>query len=218
MPALLMSSLRYTVVGDGTSDRALMPILRWMLLQSGTPLPLSPSWADPRRLRAGAGANRLADRLPQALDLYPCDLLFVHRDAEKEAAETRYSEITEAVSGLNAPPTICVVPVRMTEAWLLLDEAAIRRAADNPNGRIRLELPSLKEMETIPDPKAKLNEMLRIACELSGRRLNQFKRDEARRRVQVAEFVQDFSPLLRLSAFKQLQERTYALLAEQGWR
>ncbi len=209
-------SLRYTVVGDGTSDRALMPILRWILLQSGTPLPLSASWADPSRLREGT--NRLADRLPQALDLYPCDLLFVHRDAEKEAVETRYSEITEAVSGLSVPPTICVVPVRMTEAWLLLDEAAIRRAADNPNGSIRLDLPRSKEVESMPDPKEKLNEMLRIACELSGRRLSQFKRDEARRRVQVAEFVQDFSPLLRLSAFKHLQEKTYALLAEQGWR
>ena len=211
-----MPSLRYTVVGDGTSDRALMPILRWILLQSGTAMPLSPSWADPRRLREST--NRLADRLPQALDLYPCDLLFVHRDAEKEAAEMRYNEIAEAVSGLNAPPTICVVPVRMTEAWLLLDEGAIRRAADNPNGRIRLDLPTLKEMETMPDPKEKLNGMLRTACELSGRRLNQFKRDEARRRVQVAEFVQDFSPLLRLSAFKHLQEKTDALLAEQGWR
>ena len=78
----MIQSLRYTVVGDGTSDRALMPILRWLLLQSGTALPLSDNWADPRRIRAKT--NKLADRLPQALDLYPCDLLFVHRDAEKK--------------------------------------------------------------------------------------------------------------------------------------
>ena len=210
-----MSSLRYTVVGDGTSDRALMPILRWLLLQSGTTLPLSENWADPSRIRAKT--NKLADRLPQALDLYPCDLLFVHRDAEKEAIETRYSEIIETVARLNAPPTICVVPVRMTEAWLLLDEAAIRRAADNPNGKVDIALPRLKDMEAIPDPKERLNEMLRVACDLSGRRLDQFRRDEANRRVRVADFVQDFSPLLHLPAFKKLQDETHTLIAEQGW-
>lgn len=216
MTQSLIQSLRYTVVGDGTSDRALMPILRWLLLQSGTSLPLSANWADPQRLRVKT--SKLADRLPLALSLYPCDLLFVHRDAEKEAAETRRSEIAEAASQCAAPPTVCVVPVRMTEAWLLLDEAAIRRAADNPNGKAKLEMPSLKEMEALPDPKEKLNTMLRTACELSGRRLNQFKRDEARRRVQVADFVQDFSPLLQLPAFRQLQEEAYALMAKQGWQ
>ncbi len=211
-----MKLLRYTLVGDGPSDRALMPILRWMLLLTGTVLPLSASWADPRRLQAKT--NRLVDRLPRALDLYPCDLLFVHRDAEKEAAGTRHDEIAEVLSQLNAPPpTISVVPVRMTEAWLLIDEAAIRHAADNPNGGIKLSLPNIKELENLPDPKEKLNEMLRTACDLSGRRLAQFKRDESARRIRVADFVQDYSPLLHLSAFSRFQQDTYSLLEQNGW-
>jgi len=53
------------------------------------------------------------------------------------------------------------VPVRMTEAWLLFDEAAIRRAAGCPNGSMPLELPSLKTSEDIPDPKTILHEALR---------------------------------------------------------
>ena len=106
----------------------------------------------------------------------------------------------------------------MTEAWLLLDEAAIRHAADNPNGKVDLALPRLKDMEAMPDPKEKLNEVLRVACDLSGRRLDQFRRDEANRRVRVADFVQDFSPLLCLPAFKKLCDETHALIAEQGWR
>jgi len=208
-------TLRYTLVGDGPSDRALMPILRWMLLQTGTASPLSASWADPRRLQART--NKLVDRLPRALDLYPCDLLFVHRDAEKEEPETRRDEIAEALGHLNAPPTISVVPVRMTEAWLLIDEAAIRHAADNPNGGIKLSLPNIKELENLPDPKEKLNEMLRTACDLSGRRLAQFKRDESVRRIRVADFVQDYSPLLYLSAFRRFQQDTYSLLEQNGW-
>ncbi len=212
----MTSPLRYTLVGDGTSDRALMPVLRWLLLQSGTKLPLSASWADPRRLQAKT--NKLIDRLPRALDLYPCDLLFVHRDAEKEAAEARHNEIREALGHLSdPPPTISVVPVRMTEAWLLIDEAAIRHAVDNPNGVAKLSLPGVKELESLSDPKEKLNEVLRTACDLNGRRLAQFKRDESVRRIRVADFVLDYSPLLLLPAFSRLQQETYSLLGQHNW-
>ena len=212
----MISALRYTLVGEGTSDRALLPLLRWTLLRTGTPLALAPSWADPRRI--AVGSSGLADRLRNALDLYPCDLLFVHRDADRQEPETRREEIQAALSGLGIPPpTLCVVPVRMTEAWLLIEEAAIRHAADNPNGHVSLTLPMLRDIENLPDPKQKLNELLRVACDLRGRRLDQFKRDEAARRVRVAEFVQDFSPLLRLPAFQRLQEETRDLLREHDW-
>jgi len=75
----------------------------------------------------------------------------------------------------------------------------------------------LRDLENLSDPKQRLNELLRVACDLRGRRLDQFKRDEAARRVRVAELVQNFSPLLRLPAFQRLQEETRALLSEQGW-
>jgi hypothetical protein len=39
---------------------------------------------------------------------------------------------------------IPVVPVRMTEAWLLADEFAIRSAPGNPNGTQSLDLPDLR--------------------------------------------------------------------------
>lgn len=130
----------------------------------------------------------------------------------------RREEIEKELSNLSTrPPALCVVPVRMTEAWLLIDEAAIRRAAGNPNGRVELTLPSLRTLENLPDPKQTLNELLRTACELRGRRLAQFRRDEAARRVRVADLVDDFSPLLHLPAFQRLQEETYSLLAAQGW-
>ena len=212
----MIPSLRYTLVGDGSSDSALMPLLRWTLLRTGTPLALLPSWADPYLIRAESGG--LAARLQNALELYPCDLLFVHRDAEKQDPELRRTEVENALSQLSAPPpALCVIPVRMTEAWLLIDEAAIRRAADNPKGSVPLTLPLLKDLEDLPDPKQKLNELLRTACELRGRRLAQFRRDEAARRVRVADLMDDFSPLLRLPAFQRLQEETHALLEAQGW-
>ncbi len=212
----MIASLRYTLVTDGTSDRALMPLLRLLLSQSGTLLPLSEAWADPQRLPASA--QGLKARLQHAIDLYPCDLLFVHRDAERQDPQLRYEEITDALAGLDAPPpVICVVPVRMTEAWLLTDKIAIRRAADNPNGKIHLSLPALDTVEGIPDPKQKLLELLRTASEKSGRRLDQFKRDEVTRRLRVAELTVDISPLQRLTAFQRLQSELQQLMQFQGW-
>ncbi len=212
----MIASLRYTLVTDGTSDRALMPLLRLLLSRSGTLLPLMGEWADPQRLPASA--QGLTARLRHAVDLYPCDLLFVHRDAERQEPQLRYEEITAALAGLDAPPpVICVVPVRMTEAWLLTDEVAIRRAADNPHGSVALSLPALHTVESIPDPKQKLFELLRTASEKSGRRLDQFKRDEAARRLRVAELTVDISPLQHLTAFQRLQSEIQQLMQSQDW-
>ena len=48
----------------------------------------------------------------------------------------------------------------MTESWLLFNEPALRRAADNPLGRTMLELPRARDVEAIPDPKALLHRLL----------------------------------------------------------
>ncbi len=212
----MIAALRYTLVGDGTSDRALMPLLRLLLVGSGTPLPLSETWADPQWLPASA--RGLTARLQRALDLYPYDLLFVHRDAEGQDPQMRYEEVTGALAGLAAPPpTLCVVPVRMMEAWLLTDEAAIRRAADNPHGSAVLSLPAPRAIENIGDPKQTLFNLLRTASQKSGRRLEQFKRDEAMRRFRVAELTEDISPLQTLPAFQRLQSEMQQLMQSQGW-
>jgi len=94
----------------------------------------------------------------------------------------------------------------MTEAWLLIDESAIREASGNPNGRTPLALPRTRDLEKLPDPKELLYELLRQASELSGRRLAKFKPDECVHRL--AELIDDFSPLCGLPAFKLLQKNT----------
>ena len=58
----------------------------------------------------------------------------------------------------------------MTEAWLVLDERLIREVAGNPNGRIRLNMPTSREAERIADPKALLKELIADASETAGRR------------------------------------------------
>src|SRR4051812_26771422 len=85
-----MSALRFTLVSDGSSDRALLPILRWLLIHRDIRAPIVEQWADLRRLRRPPVG--LTARIETALDLYPCDLLFIHRDAETAPREQRVAE------------------------------------------------------------------------------------------------------------------------------
>jgi hypothetical protein len=96
-----MKSLRYTLLPDGTSDRAFIPILTWLLRQNGVKIPIEHDWA-----KLGSLSNppkKLAERITKSLEIAPCDLLFVHRDAEKENREVRVAEIKRALKESNCP-------------------------------------------------------------------------------------------------------------------
>ncbi len=213
-----MKELRYTLVTNGSSDTTLLPILTWLLRMHGVSCAIQAEWADLRQLRLPKKRG-LADRIRWSLDFYPCDLLFVHRDAEGEPREKRVDEISEAIEKVvtshSVPHAVCVVPVRMQEAWLLFDDAAIRHAAGNRSGRQALNLPPIKRLEDLPDPKAELYERLKQASGLSGRRLKRFPVHKRARRV--AELVDDFSPLRALSAFKALENDIVEIIERQSW-
>ena len=211
-----MDDIQYTLISDGSSDRALLPILTWALREKGGVMRISGEWADLRRLPHPPRC--LSERILTAIDLFPCDLLFIHRDAEGEDPKTRYAEIDNAIRkaterGFQAP-VVCVVPVRMTEAWLLFDESAIRFAAGNPNGKTPLSIPDLSVIEQIRDPKSTLFDLLRKASGLSGRRLKTF--DMAESRIRITDLIDDFSPLRELCAFQRL-EKDISLIKRNGW-
>lgn len=150
-----------------------------------------------------------------ALQLYPCDLLFVHRDAESEDRETRVVEIRQHLDELADQTAICVVPVRMQEAWFLFDERAIRLASDNPGGRMTLSLPPLDRLESVADPKSVLFDLLYKASGLRSGRLHRFV--PALRLHRLAEIIEDFTPLRRLPAFRALEDEMKGVLAQRGW-
>jgi len=213
-----VSELRYTLLSDGSSDRALIPILTWLLQTQGVVRAIQSEWAELRRLRRPP--TELAARIEKSLELYPCDLLFVHRDAEALEHRARREQIRqgvdEAAARLHAvPPTVCVVPVRMQEAWFLFNEQAIRRAAGNPYGRQPLQLPRLPQIEELPDPKVILFNLLREASGLTGRR--QKKMQVSARVHRIAELTDDFSPLRTLPAFVCLEDEVAQAVEKNGW-
>ncbi len=196
-----MTALRLALLADGPGDRALLPILSWTLRESAP----GASFFEPDfEVRHGDLAAEI-ERVSRTLRP---DVLFVHRDAEREPLEARRAEIPSACDGL-----VRVVPVRMTEAWLLIDSKAIRKAAGNPNGRTPIELPRLARLEELPDPKALLRRLLLEASELSQRRRQRFQRDIQRCVHLVAEYTRDFGSLRQLAAFRVFEEELRRALA-----
>lgn len=197
-----MTDLRYTLVSDGSSDQALLPLLSWSLREQGLTSVLYPVWANlamlPRR------PDSLESKIRSALELYPCNLLFVHRDCETASVVQRQEEIRIALNRVfsdkdDPVPSVCVVPRRMTEAWLLISESVIRTASGNPNGRVPLLMPVHNRLEDLPDPKENLFFLLRQASELRGRRLRRLRVHQLVHRV--IELIEDFSPLRTLPSF-----------------
>ena len=171
-----MDELRYTLVAEGSSDAALLPILDWLLIENGVRCPIQSTWAD-LRVFSIPNSQGLADRIRISLEFYPCDLLFVHRDADTESREKRAQEIKSAVSDLPeglSPAFVCVIPVRMQETWLLIDEAAIKNAAGNRHYAGQLKLPPAKRLERIRDAKNVLSGLLKQASDLNKRRQRRF--------------------------------------------
>jgi hypothetical protein len=191
-------TLQATLVTDGPSDVVLVPLLAWLAAQL-TPTAIEIRWADLRGLREKP--QGLSERLNLATQLYPCRILFVHRDAENQEAEFRHEEIRCA--NTTGCGHVCVVPVRMQEAWLLHNEAALREAADRPSGTNRLDLPPANRWERLADPKLTLYNALRAASGATGRRAKRFKPSKAAHRL--AELITDWSPLRPLPAFARLE-------------
>lgn len=197
-----MSELVCTLLADGSSDSVLIRLLHWLLQEHTTNTAID-FYFEPRNHLSSLGFTSYSECIKAAVDLFPCDLLFLHRDAERETRPHRVTEIDRAIQEAELPNQIhiCVIPIRMTEAWFLFHEQAIREVSGNPNGDIQLDLPRLNQVESIPDPKEILDKLIKKASELSKRRL---KKSRFQRNT-ISNFINDYSPLRRLSAFQALE-------------
>ena len=208
-----MTSLYYLLITDGSSDRVLQVILEKTIHSLDSTLQVEGQIVD-RRLLGLKRAKSLRDRVRVALDAYDTpDILFVHRDAERVAVTERVEEISGAVNSLASDQRwVPVVPVRMQEAWLLVDEAAIRAGSGNPNGRAKIDLPAPRDIEGITDPKALLVDLLKDASGWQGRRRKKFPVNAAMQRV--VNYFDSIAPLEQLPAFRTFKTDLGNALAE----
>ncbi|MGP4111361.1 hypothetical protein ACTWP5_10640 [Streptomyces sp. 4N509B] len=194
-------TLRVLYLCEGTSDAGLASHVEEIAEEAGVEVTVSAP--DLRWLRERVG-HSVSDKLRAARRLGDdYDLAALQRDADRGPASARRDEIAVAVDrvwpGLRHLP---VVPVRMLEAWLLLDEAAIREVAGNPRGRIPLDLPSPSAVERVADPKQRLKDTLAKASGCSGRRLNVVQKRFEENRHRLLELLDREGPVAKVSSWQ----------------
>jgi len=185
--------ITYILVADGGTDRVLIPIINWAIHRLDPEAEiLEPDFVK-RRGPVGEFLNSLETGAM---------VVFVHRDAETEDSLTRLFEF----ANVDDERVVPVIPVRMTEAWLLCSSSAIASAAGRPKAEVLL--PALASVESLPDPKAHLEELIiHAAGAPTGRRGKQLRASIIERRVSVAERIADYSPLEALPSFTDFQQR-----------
>jgi hypothetical protein len=140
--------LKYTLIADGSSDKTLLKIIKWSLDNLYPTLPNEGSFADFRFLPNPP--KSLKEKVKFGMVLYPYNVVFIHRDAEttnSKIIEQRYKEIRDEIGEDEFDKTICVVPIKMMEVWLLINKDAIKKAASNRNYSGEINLPAVKNLE-----------------------------------------------------------------------
>ncbi len=196
-------TIRFTLIADGSSDAILLTIVKWLLDDLYPNISNEGLYADFRNQTNPP--KSIQDKVERAKKIYPYNLLLIHRDAETNDLNSIQQRKTEVASNLpiEENTTVVIVPVKMMETWLLIDEQAIKKAAGNRNYQADMNLPSLKDLERYPNPKMLLHELLKNASGLRGRNLDKFNPHRAVHLV--AENIEDFSTLRQLSAFQILE-------------
>ncbi|GGO66560.1 DUF4276 family protein [Nonomuraea cavernae] len=181
-------SLRILFLGEGTSDSGITTHVRRIAIENGLDVVITDPMMErlpPSRRRTTKSKLEMIKEIGGAYEL-----VIVHRDADRDGRECRLREIETAVAEvMPGIPFAGVIPIRMTEAWLMLDERNLRQVAGNPNGRMSLGLPKPRSVESIPDPKAVLAEKLALASGLSGRKLEKFKKRFPEHRRQLLDRI-----------------------------
>ena len=204
--------IRFLLITEGSSDANLLSVLEMLCLECGA--------GDARGIypdlsRLPHVGHRLADKLGAALKYEPgANLVFIHRDADASDDAPRRVEIEQSAAEVGLPfPHVPVVPIHMTEAWLLADVEAIRTAADNPRGRAALNLPALQDIQGVRDPKSLLKQALCTASELSGRKLDKFQKAFGRKRALLLDSLRCDGLHASLPAWQRLKRDTEAAIA-----
>ena len=206
--------VQFLLIAEGSTETGLLDHLTSLCIAAGATEAsgLVPPFA---RLATPIGHD-VALCLRAAHQLLPeANLFFVHRDADQDDPALRYAEIAQAVAASAITPrSVALVPIHETEAWLLTDEAAIRRVAGRPNGRAPLNLPPLNRIEQTRRPKERLEAALLAAAQpLSGKRQAQFTQAFGHQRRQLLEALPVGRPLDQLSAWCRLRDDTAAAIA-----
>lgn len=201
-------SVSFAFLCEGSSDTGLIAHLETLLVdfgaQEATGMPDTRKGTIPARLR-----QLLTEETEAGIDM-----VFIHRDSDGPDRNGREREIRRGVEESGFPhPFIPVIPVQETEAWLLLDEQAIRDVVAS-KGKQPLRLPKPNAIEGTRKPKEILQKALLAASETSGRRLKKEKNSFNHHRRVLLQRLDPFGAVRDLPSWQCLERDIQRALAQ----
>lgn len=201
-----MTYVQFVLVCEGPTDIPLTNHLENLLIWVGAD-EVNGSAPNFSSLKDHEGYD-VASKLDTAVKSHPgANLIVIHRDADASDPTPRYEEIEEAVDEVGVGRSnVAVVPVQETEAWLLLDEQAIKRAAANPNSNANLGLPRPAQVEQVASPKDRLYEALLEASGTTGYRRERVRKRLPNMAAQLLRRLPIDGPVQQLPAWQRLRD------------
>ena len=106
--------LTRSVVADGGTDRLLVPIIQWAIHQIDPDVEI----LEPQFQKRHGSVEDFLNAYESGVML-----IFVHRDSESLSLDDRLREFRTVIR----PNVVPVVPVQMSEAWILFDGVAVAK-------------------------------------------------------------------------------------------
>lgn len=153
-----------------------MPIIKWLIDDLYPKCDVNLQFADFRSHKNPP--KTLGEKVNASRKFFPFDVLFIHRDLESrdfKAVQIRDKEIRDSTPVKLRDVIVPVIPVKMMEAWLLVNGESLKKAAGNRNYTGDLNIPGIAALETLNDPKKILHDLLASASGLKGRQLSKFR-------------------------------------------
>ncbi|MDI9878424.1 DUF4276 family protein [Flectobacillus longus] len=173
--------------------------------------------------KTGLGfVDQVLEASQKGLNDFGIMLLCVHTDADdSDDSNVMEAKIRPAITSLNETNEaefckilVSVIPVHMTEAWMLADKELLKSEIGTQKTNVDLGIHSAPE--SIADPKGTINNAIRIAqSDLTRRKRN--------RGLDISELYQiigqkiDLSKLENLDSFRQFKENLKSAFRELGF-
>jgi hypothetical protein len=199
--------ITFLLLCEGTSDMPLAQVIEKLVVRSGANPVTGIPRASERGLRSTEDKLEHLLEIIRSLDLeqQSLDFVVVHCDADSKDPEMRIAKIRDALieKGIIGIP---VVPVQMTEAWLLTDADAIRTVVGRPSKQTDLQLPAISRIEHTHDPKRTLFNALREASDTTGRDRKKLNSNLGEYRRRLLQRIDIDGEVNRLSSWKRMVE------------
>ncbi len=205
--------MRYILWSEGTGDDGLIQVIDWLLRQNYV--------SDP----AGELRTQQNYKLADVVKEENWHLLFLHRDADSDreisgkGPDTRRKQMDDLIlktkkdMGEGLPPTVIIVPVQMTEAWLMVCAVSLRTWAGSRGERATLTLPPKVEQQN----QAK-EHLKQIMEGLLGEALNWGTFSVEKRRLwrEIHRTHQGFSVLDSIPSYRRLRDDVAQVVKQNG--